>query len=477
VSSDSDAKTDGFSPTARFALLQAELAEGQPVGEYRVTGRIGSGGMGVVYAGVHPLLQRKVAIKVLSHTFANNDDMAARFLQEARAATLVHHHNIVDVFAFGQLPDGRYYQVMELLDGRSLADLLDHEAAPSVEAVRVIVGQLLEGLQAAHEKNIIHRDLKPENVFVHGKLDDPDALTVKILDFGLAKLVRPDDEKLVISRTGAPMGTPAYMSPEQCRATAPIDARSDLYAVGVVLFEMFAGYLPFRCESVMDTMSLQIYAPPPSLEQRIGMPAVLDHVILKALAKKAEDRFATAADMRAALDVASFEASGWQVPRGKFAAPEPQPSTESANTLPLPEARPTPTAETRGSQTGEAAEVEVPRRPWVLAVVLSALLAIGGVAAFRWAGSRPLPPPPAAKPKPPEVGTVRVEVTPSARVLLDQKLVGVGESVSAPGVDAGLHQLHVEADGHQPYDKLFTIGNGETLTLAITLQPIKKKKN
>src|SRR5262249_29586651 len=148
--------------------------------------------MGIVYEGVHPLLGRKVAVKILNELFARSNEHAARFLQEARAASLVRHNHIVDVFAFGQLPDGRYYQVMEFLEGKSLGDVLQQEGVLGVEAVRVIVGGVLGALEFAHAKNIVHRDLKPDNIFVLGDVAKPEEVQVKILDFGLAKLLHDD---------------------------------------------------------------------------------------------------------------------------------------------------------------------------------------------------------------------------------------------------------------------------------------------
>jgi serine/threonine-protein kinase len=282
--------------------LSFDLLAGAKVGEYQVTGLLGQGGMGVVYSGIHPLLGRKVAIKVLSQQMAARSEATARFLQEARAASTLHHQNIVDVFAFGELADGRYYQVMELLEGESLRSILSKRGPLTRRQARVIISGVLSGLGAAHRRGVVHRDIKPDNVFICGPLDGPLAVgDIKILDFGLAKRESGSDLSIK-TRTGVTMGTPAYMSPEQCRGIAAIDARTDIYAAGVVLFEMIAGRTPFQSESAFDLMVMQINARPPRLARVTGRAEPLDPVILKALGKRPEERYGTATEMLAAID-------------------------------------------------------------------------------------------------------------------------------------------------------------------------------
>ncbi|MSP60192.1 MAG: hypothetical protein EXR72_07585 [Myxococcales bacterium] len=276
------------------------LRAGMVVGEYRLTERVGEGGMGVVWAGIHPLIERKVAIKIVENTGAS---VAARFLKEAQAASRVRHRNIVDVFAFGQLPDGRSYLVMEFLEGESLgAFLASAGPLPFARALPIFDG-ILNGLRVSHERGIIHRDLKPDNVW----LCPPDGAagdfpTVKLLDFGLAKLVNPQAGKdSVLTRAGTPLGTPGYMSPEQCRGVAEVDARSDIYSVGVMLFLAFAARLPFVGESYIDVITQHLMAEPPSLAAIAGMPPGLVALIERALAKRADDRWQSAAELREAL--------------------------------------------------------------------------------------------------------------------------------------------------------------------------------
>jgi serine/threonine-protein kinase len=276
---------------------------GSMVGEYQVTGLLGQGGMGVVYSGVHPLLGRKVAIKVLHRQAALVGEAAARFLQEARAASKLRHQNIVDVFAFGQMADGHYYQVMEFLEGESLRSVLHARGALTrVQARTVIVG-VLSGLGAAHRRGIVHRDVKPDNIFLCAPIETLTASDVKVLDFGLAKNEFAD-ESSIKTRTGMTLGTPAYMSPEQCRSVPGVDGRADVYAAGIVLYEMLVGQVPFQSESAFDLMTMQINLPAPRVSTVTGSAEPLDGVIAQALEKRPAARFDTAEDMLAAIDAA-----------------------------------------------------------------------------------------------------------------------------------------------------------------------------
>jgi predicted ATPase/serine/threonine protein kinase len=282
---------------------RATLQEGVMVGEYQVTRLIGAGGMGVVYAGVHPLLDRPVAIKVISDEAAQTDEAAERFLLEARAASSLRHRNIVDVFAFGRLTDGRHYQVMELLEGQALRQVIDARAPLPLPLAAAMVRGILAALRAAERRGIVHRDIKPENVFVSGDLDGPpDELEVKVLDFGLAKVVSGAAGPGSI--VGMPVGTPAYMSPEQCRAVEAVDARTDLYSVAVVFYELLTRAVPFRAPSAVEIMSLQLKASPPAPSTMASVPPAVEAVILRGLAKRPDDRFASAAEMQAAVDAA-----------------------------------------------------------------------------------------------------------------------------------------------------------------------------
>jgi serine/threonine-protein kinase len=281
-------------------LAARTLPVGARVGEYQVTGLLGQGGMGVVYSGVHPLLGRRVAIKVLNRQVAHAE-AAARFLQEARAASRLRHQNIVDVFAFGQMADGLYYQVMEYLEGESLRAILDRDGPLTLVQARAVIVGVLGGLAAAHRSGIVHRDIKPDNIFLCVPIGRLAASDVKILDFGLAKN-DSGAHASVKTRTGITMGTPAYMSPEQCRALPDIDARADLYAAGIVLFEMLVGHVPFQSQSAFDLMTMQISVPAPRISRATGRVEPLEGVILQAMEKRPAARFDMADEMLAAID-------------------------------------------------------------------------------------------------------------------------------------------------------------------------------
>jgi serine/threonine-protein kinase len=379
-----------LSPAGEVLLPTQTLQPGARVGEYQVTGLLGQGGMGVVYSGVHPLLGRKVAIKVLNHHVAHAE-AAARFLQEARAASRLRHPNIVDVFAFGQMFDGHYYQVMELLEGESLRAVLHRDGALTLAQARAVIVGVLSALGAAHRTGIVHRDIKPDNIFLCAPIAALAAGDVKILDFGLAKNESGADTSIK-TRTGMTMGTPAYMSPEQCRALPDIDARADIYAAGIVLYEMLAGHAPFQSDTAFDVMNMQISVPAPRLGQATGRDEPLEQVILQAMEKRPAARFDTAEEMLAAIDgalppgaVADHAAS--QVASGPRRSP-PRPATELAN-------RPTlvaPGSDSAGAADGDEAQSTARVRRegrWSRAVVAAGLvlMALAAVVMLR-GGSR-----------------------------------------------------------------------------------------
>src|SRR5262245_25851487 len=196
--------------------LDPDLEPDQLVGEYRVEGKLGQGAFGMVFKATHPLIGKVVAIKVLARKYSVDPEIVSRFMAEARAVNQIRHRNIIDIFSFGTLDDGRQYYVMEYLDGEPLDALLDRAGNLSLADALPILRGIAKALDAAHAKGICHRDLKAENVFL---ANDPDGNGVwpKLLDFGIAKLLGPEDNFKYKTRTGMPVGTPYYMSPEQCR--------------------------------------------------------------------------------------------------------------------------------------------------------------------------------------------------------------------------------------------------------------------
>ena len=227
-------------------------------GRYRLSRLLGEGGMGAVYVAEHVHITKKVALKLLHPDVGSDEEAVRRFRQEAQSASRIGHSNIVTIDDFGQMPDGRVYLCMELLEGQSLADAIAADVMEPLRSAEIIC-QVCDGLGAAHAKGIIHRDMKPENVFLAQCADGSER--VKILDFGIAKATGSENHNL--TKTGMVFGTPNYMSPEQALGQK-IDHRADIYAVGVILFEIFTGAVPFKSESLMGVLSQHITKPVPN---------------------------------------------------------------------------------------------------------------------------------------------------------------------------------------------------------------------
>jgi serine/threonine protein kinase len=271
------------------------------IGQYKIVRTLGAGGMGTVYLGEHLLLGRRAAIKTLLPALSIHREIVDRFFNEARAISAITDPGVVQIFDFGYHVDGTAYIVMELLEGENLGTRLDRLGKLSlVESLRI--GRMIaSSLYAAHERGIIHRDLKPGNVFVIRDNDAPGGERSKILDFGICKLQNNQDAST--TQTGVMLGTPVYMSPEQCRGSSDVDARSDLYSVGCVLFHMLTGRTPFDCESIGEFIACHLKEDPqaPS-ELEPSLPPSVDALVLRCLAKNPEDRFQTMRDLQGAID-------------------------------------------------------------------------------------------------------------------------------------------------------------------------------
>ena len=270
------------------------------MGEYRIDRVIGTGGMGVVYRATHPLIGKVVAVKVLEGRLADDRTAVQRFTLEARAVNAVRHPNLVDIFSFSQLPDGRWYYVMEYLEGQTLGDRVRGRGRLPVGEALPIFWQVAEALEAVHGKRIVHRDLKPDNVFLVPAAEGP---RVKLLDFGVAKLLEAGTW-VTGPRTahGSTVGTPHYMAPEQARGQA-IDGRTDLYALGVMLYQTVTGVLPFDGDNPLEVCRAHVVEAPAPPRQRApqAVGAALDLVIMKLLAKAPGARFQSAAEVKDAL--------------------------------------------------------------------------------------------------------------------------------------------------------------------------------
>jgi len=271
-------------------------------GDYVVERELGRGGMGVVYAATHVALGKRVAIKVLLAEVSRDADLVERFKNEARTASSIEHPSIVEIHTVGH-EAGAVYIVMELLQGESLAARLKARGALAVADAIAIGRQCANALDAAHRVGIVHRDLKPDNVFLVPDIEVAGGERVKLLDFGIAKLVG-DSSSASVARTvtGAILGTPHYMSPEQCEGAREVDARSDLYSLGCMVFQMVTGRLPFHSAGIGGLIGMHLHVAPPTLRSiRPDLPAELDALVGRLLAKAPEDRPQTAAEVSAAL--------------------------------------------------------------------------------------------------------------------------------------------------------------------------------
>jgi serine/threonine-protein kinase len=286
---------------------------GQRLGEYVVHERIGSGGMGVVYAGEHVTIGRKVAIKFIREDHAR-DPHARDLLTEARAAGAIRHHGVIDIHGFGHQPGVGQYLVMEYLEGRPLNELIRERAPlPPSEAIPLLC-EVLDALSAAHAMGVIHRDLKPSNIFVVRQSNG--AEYIKVLDFGLAKRAAAPDGTTPQTHSNLIVGTPQYMSPEQalCEAVGP---QTDLYAVGVIAFELLTGQRPFPGRSHMEVVAHHLKTPAPAPSTLVPQPPELDELVLRLLAKEPQQRPASASEVARKLRVLlqSPESSGVRTPR------------------------------------------------------------------------------------------------------------------------------------------------------------------
>jgi serine/threonine-protein kinase len=437
------------------------LAPGAQIGEYVLTEKIGEGGMGVVWGGVHPVIGKRVAIKLLNPGLSQDATIVQRFLQEARAVNQIGHRNIVDIFAFGQLPSGRHYFVMEYLKGDSLKTRLGQEPPLSQADACTVLAEVADALAAAHAQEIVHRDLKPDNIFLCESDGPP---LVKLLDFGIAKLLRRADDGLGQTRTGSPIGTPYYMSPEQCRSK-PVDGRTDLYAMGVIMFEIFTGRLPFSGASYIDTVNAHISSTPPLPSDFAPLPVVLESMILRCLEKDADHRPQHADELRTFLrDLASTI--------GDAALPAPVRSAALSATSPAhgsaSQPRSTVASSPRGMTPRPGVAAPSPKGRVVAgALALAVVAAVGVTLSMRHREQAPA-------------------VAPPATIALDIKSDPAGATLFVDGrarpeptptvvhvARAAEVAVRLEKAGYRPHDEILRIdgGAGER-ALSIRLMPL-----
>ena len=277
-------------------------------GKYRLDERLGGGGMGTVYRATHLLIERAVAVKVLSQRFVGDETAQQRFRREARASGRMQHPNAVMVNDFGATEDGWLYIVMELLEGQTLRDLLAREAPLDPARAVSFMLQACAAVGAAHDAGLIHRDLKPANIFIEQRPNL--AAVVKVLDFGVAKFAveEHDDDYKTLTQVGAIIGTPRYMSPEQCSGAAPLTPASDVYSLGIILYEMLTGAVPFSADTPLAVAFKQVSEPPrPPREIVASTPVELERVVLHALAKEPRARPADANEFRRELQAVAAD--------------------------------------------------------------------------------------------------------------------------------------------------------------------------
>ncbi len=262
--------------------------------KYKLEAAIGKGGMARVYRAVHIGLHQRVAVKVMHTHLTDDDTAAARFEREAYSASRLKHPNCMQVTDFGRTPDGTLYMVMELLEGRELSKIMGQPASPA-RAVAIMV-QILRGLRHAHEHGVVHRDLKPQNIFL--TTDHEGREILKLVDFGLAKILRSDTVDPNFTQYGMIFGTPLYMSPEQAVGSMDVDERADLYSAGIILYQLLAGEPPFQAREAFALLHQHVASPPPPLPRNV--PKVLRRVVETLLEKHRDHRFATAGEV---LDV------------------------------------------------------------------------------------------------------------------------------------------------------------------------------
>jgi serine/threonine-protein kinase len=300
---------------------------GEMAGEYRILRKLGTGGFGTVFEAEHPVLKRKAAVKVLHENRSVDSNAVSRFVAEAQSANQIRHRHIVDIFSFGTLKGGRHFYVMDLLDGAPLDRYLKEHGTLAPDVALPLLRPIADALDALHRGGIVHRDVKPANIFL--AWESSGEVVPKLLDFGLVKLLQ---DSPALTASGVPMGTPFYMSPEQCRGEK-VDARSDVYAFGVICYELLTGSPPFVGESASAVLVMHVVnEPAPPSSRASGLPTELDAPVLAMLAKDPAKRPATVGEGFRALEEAAARA-GLDVPAGLLHLPRPSAPPDASEDL------------------------------------------------------------------------------------------------------------------------------------------------
>jgi serine/threonine-protein kinase len=438
---------------------------------YRIDERISEGGMGTVYRATHVLMDKRVAIKVLHPSLAADDKIVARFSREARAASRISHPHALNVTDFGESETGVVFLVMEFLDGRTLKEVVHSEGPMPLARAVEIIRQVSGALDAAHGEGVVHRDLKSDNIMLVEGANGSD--WAKVLDFGIAKIKESAGHTDPgLTAPNLIIGTPQYMSPEQCSQASAIDARSDIYSLGIIIYELLTGHVPFTGDSPTAIMMKHLQEPPPSvMEERDDLPQQVDMVITSALAKRPEDRFQSAGELSEAFASAAMGKMPEQV---LSAATNPATSSSETNRIVVPtdsneaprhtreneldeetviRARPAAIDyETRGAATRPIEAPPPKSSPWRIVIpALAGLLVLFGVIyAITYRGNpaepstnqTPLTADPNSKPvqpAPPPTGNAEQGVAPanSNNANANANTSGVGEGANDSGAKPG----------------------------------------
>ncbi len=466
---------------AAVAVAYSSNLEGTLLLErYRIISRIGAGGMGVVYLAEHITIRKRCAIKVLSDEYANKPDIVDRFLQEARAASMIAHENVVEITDYGQTPSGSVFFVMEMLQGEDLAGTIEREGSLPWERVQPIILQICRALREAHAVGIIHRDMKPENCFRVERSGTKDF--IKVLDFGIAKVTSEEGEGKGLTKTGMIFGTPEYMSPEQAQGMR-VDHRADIYAVGVIMYELLTGRVPFSADTFMGVLTKHMFEVPPApsavAPKGVKISRPVEALILKALQKDREHRFGSMDELIAAIEGIS---------RGEAVA-------VVAEKIVRPRSGPLL------AFSGEAEHGRSGSSAWI--VVTIAVLVLAALAAYWMVGAggqeadegekigavqasksevRPAKAPPIAPKEKPKEAVTPVHVVLSSNV--DARIYDAekGEMLGSTNTEAGIYiepsripiTLDVRANGY--VDQVITVQNTEEFKHEVQLEAEPKVK-
>jgi serine/threonine-protein kinase len=477
---------------------------GQQFGNYRAISLLGEGGMGAVYLAEHPAIGRRVAVKVLHKNYIRDENLLTRFLNEARAANAIRHPNIIEILDSGTIADGTPFLVMELLEGESLGARIRRVGALPLKTAVEFCYQTASALGAAHKKGIVHRDLKPDNLYIVADPHEAEREWIKVLDFGIAKLQMSANDS-VKTRTGTLMGTPIYMSPEQCRGTKTVDHRSDIYSLGIIFFEMMCGQPPFVSEGFGELVNMHLnVAPPAPSSQNPNVSPTLDAIVLKMLSKNPEDRFADMSELQAALKGSGgsmFVLRG-TAPASSDAVKSQPPISPSSVSTSNPKLRDTTFSTGVGERVDDGLAPKKGKGKAVAVFFVAAGLAGAGVFIFRdgekvgvqheLAATPAAPAPKVAPPAPPvapvapaapkvappaapKTVTVHVESDPAGASVVDE--ANGGKLGVTPLVlkrpRGGALKLRLEKDGYTPNAHALALDDDQTIELTLEHKQVK----